>query len=58
MRALKPSIAKLLVSLMAAEIQGLFKLTGKKSFVLDYRGIGRKKLMTIGSYSVLKVDAA
>jgi len=44
---------------MATGIQGLFKATGKKSFVLDYRGIGRKKLITISSYSVLKVvDAA
>lgn len=32
--------------------------TGKKSFVLDYRDNNRKNLMVIGSYSVLKVDAA
>lgn len=32
--------------------------TGKKSFVLDYRDNNRKNLMVIGSYSILKVDAA
>lgn len=32
--------------------------TGKKSFVLSYRDNGRKTIMTIGSYSVLKLEAA
>ena len=32
--------------------------TGKKSFVFDYRDNNRKNLMVIGSYSVLKIDAA
>lgn len=31
---------------------------GKKSFVLDYRDNNRKNLMVIGSYSILKLDAA
>lgn len=32
--------------------------TGKKSFVLSYRDNNRKSIMTIGSYSVLTIDAA
>lgn len=32
--------------------------TGKKSFVLSYRDNNRKSIMVVGSYSVLKLDAA